>query len=83
MIIVRLVAYIFLCLSVMILGAEGLRFLEGDNEGWLNLAQVINFLNSSWINLEQSMLAPLANLAAFFTFMGVFIVLILVSRRRY
>lgn len=83
MIIVRLIAYIFLCLVVIVLGAEGLRFLEGDNEGWISVSQVIVFINSNWFNMERSVLAPVSNLAALFTFMGTFFVLFLVSRRRY
>ncbi|MBL4603563.1 MAG: hypothetical protein JKY84_12515 [Emcibacteraceae bacterium] len=47
MIIGRLLAYIFLCLMIMVLGAEGLKLLEGNNGGWIPVSQVIDFISST------------------------------------
>ncbi|MDG1997494.1 MAG: hypothetical protein P8J14_13430 [Emcibacteraceae bacterium] len=45
MIIGRMIGYVSLCLMVMVLGAELLRFLEGSHDNWISLYEIIHF---SW-----------------------------------
>ena len=44
MIIGRVLGYFSLCLMIMVLGAEGLRFLEGGHTGLWALSDVIEFI---------------------------------------
>lgn len=43
MIIGRIIGYISLCLMFMTLGAEALRFIEQNSEGWITLSEVFSF----------------------------------------
>lgn len=86
MIITKILGYIFICLMIMVFGAEGLRILEQCGEGWITIAQVIDFISSDLpaVNSEDGVeksvfLAPL-NFSAFFTFLAVGCILLFISR---
>ena len=80
MIIGRLVGYFFLCMMIMVSGAEGLRFLEGKNDGWITISVIMDFIDSkaNWLQI----LDPLRNLPVIFTFMVVAILMFYISRDR-
>ena len=95
MIIGRLLAYIFLCLMIMVLGAEGLKLLEGNGGGWIPVSQVIDFISStdlsrlvSGINdngessIGNNILVPLLDFSAFLGFMFLSGMLFFLSRNR-
>jgi len=44
MLIGRFLAYLFFILMIMVLGAEGLRYLQGNEQGWITLSQLIEFV---------------------------------------
>ncbi|MBT5072581.1 MAG: hypothetical protein HOJ34_10000 [Kordiimonadaceae bacterium] len=86
MIIGKLLGYIFICLMIMVFGAEGLRILEQNSEGWITLGQVIDFVSSALPDLQsdngadQGVFLTLANFSAFFTFMILGCILLFISR---
>ncbi len=44
MIIGRIFAFISFSLMIMVLGAEGLRFLQKNDEGWITVSQIFEFV---------------------------------------
>jgi len=86
MIIGKLSGYICFCLMIMVFGAEGLRILEQNSEGWITIGQVIDFVTSVLTDLhsengtEQGVFFPLLNFSAFFTFMIFGCILLFISR---
>ncbi|MCC3861491.1 hypothetical protein [Pseudemcibacter aquimaris] len=73
MIIGRLIGYISLCLMFMVMGAEGLRLLEGNSEGWISLFDVVQISGIVHLESETSsgawhdLLNSLLRLPAIFT----------------
>ena len=75
MIIGRVFGYLSLSLMIIVLGAEGLRFLEGGQSGLLSISDVIDFFQETEIESEKSedelgqYLSPIFNFSAFFSFL--------------
>ena len=85
----RMLASIFLCLTVMILGAEMLKFLEGSEQGWISISQIINFgggleqVNGETIDSPdrwQNFLSFFLNFPAVVVFMGISVLLFFKNR---
>ena len=88
----RLLAYLFLCLTFLILGTEGLRFLEGEAGGWISIAEMIDLIPfKSTIRIDPvaqgdigaNIIEPLLHFSAFFTCLILSSVLFFLSRPRY
>ena len=95
MIIGRICGYIFICLMIMVLGAEGLRVLEGRTSGWITVPEIFELFSSDQIGqlgekMEQSylsgfwqdILTPLLNIPAVLIFLFFGLALIIMSRNR-
>mgnify|MGYP003624462302 CR=1 FL=1 len=96
MIVGRLLAYIFLCLAIMVLGAEGLRLLEGGDGEWITVGQVVDLIplaetagiesEAEGANVKRSweiILEPLSNFSALFASMILSGILFFLSRSRF
>ena len=95
MIIGRICGYIFICLMMMVLGAEGLRFLEGRASGWITVPEIFELFSSDQIGqlnekmersylsgFWQDILTPLLNIPAALIFLFFGLALIIMSRSR-
>ena len=80
MIIGRLLGYFFLSLMMVVVGAEGLRIIEGKNEEWIAISVILDFFDSN--SVWQKMFDPIGNLPAIFTFIAIAIMMFYVSRDR-
>jgi len=72
---------------IMIIGAEGVRWLEGEHAGWISLARVGDFvflMMTGKINATESgnSFASILNFSAIFAFMTASILLFIISRKR-
>lgn len=85
----RLLAYIFLSLTVIILGAELLKFLESGKQGLISISHVVNFvsaLNGPHLVLAdspdrwQTMLLPVLKLPIIVVFGAITMLLFLKNR---
>ena len=94
MIFKRLLAYIFLCLAIMILGAEGLRLLEGGESTWITVEKMFDLMplieNLDFENKSSSTKGGLKNISeiilnfpAFFACMLPSVILFILSRATY
>ncbi len=43
MFLVRFIAFLLLILMFIVIGADGLRLLQGGNDQWISIEQIINF----------------------------------------
>ena len=95
MIIGRICGYIFMCLMLMVLGAEGLRVLEGRASSWITVPEIFELFSSDQIGqlgekmeksylsgFWQEILTPLLNIPAAFIFLFFGLALIIMSRNR-
>tara|TARA_R110002111_G_scaffold237942_1_gene299207 strand:- start:127 stop:420 length:294 start_codon:yes stop_codon:yes gene_type:complete len=95
MIIGRIIGYLCLSCFVITLGAEGLRFLEGNSEGWISIIEVFNFFeinqieklnsqieNSKFSRIWQDIFDPVLNFSALFSFLIIGFFLIFITRDR-
>lgn len=87
MIVSRIGAYLLLCLMIMVIGAEGLRLLEGESVGWLSFSHIIDFIFSNItekndVTESSNYLALILNFPAIFAFMIASILLFIMSRNR-
>ncbi|MCB2091786.1 MAG: hypothetical protein KDF58_10070 [Alphaproteobacteria bacterium] len=85
----RLLAYIFLSLTVITLGAEFLRYLEGNEQGLISIAHVMNFMeaikgthlaSADSPDNGQAMLSPVLKLPIIMPF-GVITMLLFLKNR--
>ena len=94
MIVGRLLAYMFLCLAIMVLGAEGLRLLEGGDGDWITVTQMVDLIpfgETAGIEGEganagdgwENILEPLLHFSAFFATMILSGILFFLSRSRF
>lgn len=96
MIVGRFLAYIFLCLTILVLGAEGLRLLEGGGGEWITVAQMVDLIpfgEAAGIESEaeganvgdgwENILEQLLNFSAFFASMILSGILFFMSRSRF
>lgn len=89
MIIGRVLGYLSLCFMIMVLGAEGLRFLESGYVSLLSVADVFEFasnkqIESARVNEEWALyLSSLLNFSAFFCFLIIGLMLAFVFRKRF
>ena len=88
----RFLAYIFLCLSFLVLGTEGLRLLEGDADGWISIAQMINLIpfedairigTVAQGDIGEKIIEPLLHFSALFACLILSSVLFFLSRPRF
>jgi len=94
MIFKRLLAYIFLCLAIMVLGVEGLRLLEGGDSTWITVAQMYDLIplienldfenkSSSTKGALENIFEIVLNIPAFFACMFPSVILFILSRSIY
>ena len=89
MIIGSVLGYFSLCLMIMVLGVEGLRFLEGGHTGLLTLSDVIEFIQYENIESENIKdqeyvnLSLILNFSAFYCFLIIGITLAFMFRKRF
>lgn len=95
MIVGRLLAYMFLCLTIMVFGAEGLRLLEGGGGEWITVAQMVDLMpfgetagieqNAEGGNVGggENIYEPVLNFSAFFATMILSGILFFLSRSRF
>ncbi len=82
----RLFAYFLLSLVIMLLGAEGLRVLEGNDTGWISMAQVMEFAFTSGENSDRAqhnLLSPILEFPAFISLLAASMLLFFVSGRKF
>lgn len=83
MFLVRFIAFLLLILMFIVIGAEGLRLLQGGNDQWISIEQIINFVfMGDTGNQKENFRSEVLGFPAVLTFAVISGILFLLSRKK-